>query len=69
MAKQRLYYLFSWLLHLDQDGDDKKNKNYAWWDADDSAMGLSDLMKKPLRSFLCSKKVNEGNDSNENWEI
>lgn len=29
MAKQRLYYLFSWLFHLDQDGDDKKNKNYA----------------------------------------
>lgn len=53
---QRVSYLFSWLLHLHQDGDNEKNKNYAWWDTNDSAMGLSDLMKKPLRSLLWRQK-------------
>lgn len=49
-------YLFPWLFHLNQYRDDEENQDYAWWDTNDSAMGLSDLMEKSLRSFLCEGK-------------
>lgn len=52
-------YLFPWLLHLDQDGDDEQDKNDSRRDADDGAVGLGDLMEKPLRSLLCRQQVEE----------
>lgn len=47
-----LPYLFPWLLHLDQDGNDEKNQNDPGWNTDDRAVGPGDLVEEAPGSLL-----------------